>query len=280
MSQTDAGVTVFLEVYNEESRIDSCLKSFAWADEVVIFDKHSTDRTVEIASRYASKILSVPSCEASENVIENIANSSSRAWCLFPTASSLMTPQLAKRIIEITSKADFPYDVIGLPYKMYSMGINSKHSPFWSQYKYTLIRRSALIVSTHLHREISFKSKRIYKLPADDDEAVLYHCTHENLDSYISQTLRYTTYEAKNDQYLSKRKAFCDIGKAVVNSFVRRRSALGGWDTVALSLMYINYYILRFLRVWARSAADGSKIYADIRKRVDMSWDKYTREIR
>ena len=53
-------VTVFIEVFNEEKRIESCLKSFSWADELVVFNKNSTDRTREIALTYASEVIDVP----------------------------------------------------------------------------------------------------------------------------------------------------------------------------------------------------------------------------
>ena len=41
---------------NEEANIERCLKSADWADEIVVVDSHSTDKTVEIASRFTDKI--------------------------------------------------------------------------------------------------------------------------------------------------------------------------------------------------------------------------------
>jgi len=67
-----SNVSVFLEVFNEEERIESCLKSFAWADELFVFDKQSTDRTFEISKKYATEVISVPYTDASENIVNNI----------------------------------------------------------------------------------------------------------------------------------------------------------------------------------------------------------------
>jgi len=41
---------------NEEDNIDGCLKSVPWADELIVLDDDSTDKTVEIARRYADRV--------------------------------------------------------------------------------------------------------------------------------------------------------------------------------------------------------------------------------
>ena len=42
---------------NEEEYISGCLESIAWADEILVVDSFSTDRTVEIAGRLATRVL-------------------------------------------------------------------------------------------------------------------------------------------------------------------------------------------------------------------------------
>src|ERR1017187_204584 len=41
---------------NEEARIERALQSLTWADEIIIVDGHSTDKTVEIAKKYTGKV--------------------------------------------------------------------------------------------------------------------------------------------------------------------------------------------------------------------------------
>ena len=50
-SSTSAIVVCF----NEEDRIEDCLKSLAWCDEIVVVDSFSTDKTPEICRRYTEK---------------------------------------------------------------------------------------------------------------------------------------------------------------------------------------------------------------------------------
>lgn len=267
-----SNITVFIEVYNEESRIESCLRSFQWADEVIIFDKHSTDRTREIASKFATEVVLVPFCEGSENVVNNISGYSSREWCLFASASSLMHPDLVDEIIKHTTDEKFNFDVIGMPYGIYSMGIRSIRSPFFISHKHTLIRRSKLKLSTKLHNEISYVGDEVFNMPFINEEAVLYHCTHKNVESLLAHEVRYTKYEAKQDSSLNSVKAFWGIWKAVIVVLFRRKTFLLGWDGIALSLAYIAYFILRFLFVWEGNRKGGEIIYSELRNKIDALW--------
>jgi len=271
-----SNVTVFLEVFNEEERIESCLRSFSWADEIVVFDKHSTDRTREIAEKYATEIVLVPFSQASENVVKNISSRKSCDWVLFPTASSLIHPNLADEIIKLTSDNSFNYDVIGLPYGMYSFGINSKHSPWTAVRKNILIRRSVLQLSSKLHNEIGFNSNRIFDMPFMAEGELLYHCTHKNADDFFDRVIRYTRYEAQYEKSVSRshalKKAFFEIFKSMVTVIFRRRAFVLGWDGVALSLAYICYFIMKFIYVWDIGRENGNVVYPALRHKIDELW--------
>jgi glycosyltransferase involved in cell wall biosynthesis len=275
--QKNSNVTVFIEIYNEEARIESCLRSFQWAEEIIVFDKNSTDKSREIASKFATAIILVPFCEGSENVVENISRHSSKEWCFFPTASSLMHPDLANEIIKLTSNENFEYDVIGMPYRMYSHGIRSERSPFYSKYKHTLIRRSKLKLSNQLHREISFESIKIYNIKIVSEDIALYHCTHKNTESFWLQTLRYTQYEVRNDDKLTTKRALIDLIKSIINVCIRKRTFMLGMDGIALSVGYIGYFAMRFMFVWDRNRESGDVIYPAIRKKIDDLWENRVR---
>lgn len=52
-------VSVIVLTYNEEANIGHCLKSVAdWADQIVVVDSLSTDKTIEIAKQYGAEIFS------------------------------------------------------------------------------------------------------------------------------------------------------------------------------------------------------------------------------
>jgi glycosyltransferase involved in cell wall biosynthesis len=50
-------VSVIVTTFNEEVNIGECLESVLWADEILVVDSFSTDRTLEVARRYPVEIL-------------------------------------------------------------------------------------------------------------------------------------------------------------------------------------------------------------------------------
>jgi glycosyltransferase involved in cell wall biosynthesis len=54
-------LTVVVLTYNEEKNIETCLGSISdWADEIIVLDSYSTDRTLELARKYTTSIYSNP----------------------------------------------------------------------------------------------------------------------------------------------------------------------------------------------------------------------------
>ena len=51
-------VSVVIITKNEEDNIADCLKSASWADELIVLDDNSADKTVEIAKRHTDKVSS------------------------------------------------------------------------------------------------------------------------------------------------------------------------------------------------------------------------------
>ena len=49
-------ISILIHTLNEERNIRNCLETVKWADEIIIIDMYSDDKTVEIAKEYTDKI--------------------------------------------------------------------------------------------------------------------------------------------------------------------------------------------------------------------------------
>lgn len=247
-------ITVILEVYNEAHRLEECLKCFTWAEELVVFVKESTDDTFAIAKKMATHVYPVPYCSASENIVSNSFLHSSKEWCFYITASSRMDVSLIPEIEKCTKNKDFSYDVIGLPYNMYVMGVTGRSSPWSNDYKFPLIRKNVLKLSTVLHREIRWESEKIYKIDRNSTKGRFYHHTHINPDDFFMRHMRYVKYEADYYTAVYGDKAYSTVRlmlfRVLGSVLIKRRTIYRGKDGFVLSLAYISYFIMLLVYVW------------------------------
>jgi (heptosyl)LPS beta-1,4-glucosyltransferase len=272
-------ITVFLEVFNEAHRLEACLKNFQWAEELVVFVKKSNDNTFEIAQKFATHVYEVEYCNASENFAFNVNSHLSKEWCLFITASSLIDYELSIEIEKITRDVNFGYDVVGLPYSMYVLGITGRSSPWGACYKYSLIRRSALKLSDVLHNEIGWHGNNIFTINDKSTVGRLYHCTHASMDDFFQRHLRYVKYEAKQYREMYGKRAFGIAFNGFLRSIgsvlFKTRSIWRGRDGFILSLAYVSYFLMRLIYVWheTRFSVDP---YEEQRKKSVEKWSKYS----
>ncbi len=114
-------LSVALATHNEEENISGCLNSIAGiADEIVIVDGQSTDKTREIAKHFKAKII----------ICENLANfhlnkqkaidACSGDWILQLDADERVSPLLAEEIIRVVNgKADFAEKINSQKFKIF-----------------------------------------------------------------------------------------------------------------------------------------------------------------
>lgn len=113
-----APIAVVIITKNEEANIVSCLESVAWANEIIIVDGFSTDKTVEIAKKYTDKIFS------REMDIEgrhrNFAyGKATQEWILSLDADERVSPELAEEIKSVVTKNDPDLSGYAIPVKTF-----------------------------------------------------------------------------------------------------------------------------------------------------------------
>ena len=52
-------LSVVVLTKNEEERITACLESVKWADEIIVIDSNSSDKTQEITKKYTEKVITL-----------------------------------------------------------------------------------------------------------------------------------------------------------------------------------------------------------------------------
>ena len=93
-------LSVIITTFNEEVNVAECVESVRFADEILLVDSFSTDRTVEIASRFPIRILQreyFGSAAQKNWAIDRVENE----WVLIIDADERVPEALAREILEV-----------------------------------------------------------------------------------------------------------------------------------------------------------------------------------
>jgi glycosyltransferase involved in cell wall biosynthesis/2-polyprenyl-3-methyl-5-hydroxy-6-metoxy-1,4-benzoquinol methylase len=214
-------ITVIVHTRNEERNIEACLASVKdWADEIIVMDMESTDRTVEIARRYTDKIFSHPlirDFDAARNVS---AQHASHEWILYLDADERMTPKLAQAITQFIQQA--PPEVAGvrLPYRNYFLGHWIRHAGGWYPgYKAPmLLRRGRFRWRARVHEGVEVQGA-VLLFPADDPTCAIEHYTDPTLAHFFQKLNHYSESEADKLQELNAPCTWQAIAEAFAEDF-------------------------------------------------------------
>lgn len=101
-------LSIVLATHNEEANLARCLEAVkSIADEIVIADEQSSDKTVAIAKRFRAKIISVPHHD-NFHITKNIGIDAAKGdWILQLDADEVVSPELAKEIISVIKNTEY-----------------------------------------------------------------------------------------------------------------------------------------------------------------------------
>lgn len=105
MNLKHPAISVTLITKNEEKNIEDCLESVAWADEIVVLDCGSDDRTVEIAKKYTDKVF-VEAWRGQGDQKNRAAELAQGPWIFSIDADERATPELAQEIQDVICRCE------------------------------------------------------------------------------------------------------------------------------------------------------------------------------
>jgi glycosyltransferase involved in cell wall biosynthesis len=249
-----ASLSVTIITKNEASNMESCLRSVAFADEVVVLDSGSSDATVAIA-RSMNAMVSINQDWQGFGVQKNralaLANSE---WVLSLDADERITPELQIEIIEALRAPKF--DAYSLPRLSSYCGQYMRHSGWYPDRVTRLFRRNAACFSDDLVHEKVLVSGVVGQL-----KSCLLHESFANLESVLDKTNRYSSAGA---QALLRKGKTSSVGKAVghglwafFRTYFLRRGFMDGRMGLVLAISNAEGTYYRYLKLWLLQRGAG-----------------------
>ena len=184
-------ITIITIAKDEQGMIKECLESSSWADEIILLDTGSTDKTIKIAKDYGAKII------LAENKDQNFADWHNQGekeafneWIFYLDADERITPELKKEIQAVIEGEEF--DAYAVPRRNILLGKTMRFGGWFPDYQIRLFRKERLIKwQGKLHERPVFKGELGYlKNP-------MIHITHRDLSSMTKKSNQWSEIEAQ-----------------------------------------------------------------------------------
>ena len=183
-------ISITLITLNSEKNLESVLEAVSWADEIVLVDSGSTDKTLEIARQFNAKIV----CRAFDGYgsQKNFATSqASNDWILSLDDDEILTPELQQEIQNL-SLSTTDYDGFKIPRSLIFLGKLLKFSGEYKRLTLRLFnRKQGNWNAEYVHESVEVNGK-IGVLKHQ-----ILHDSYRDLTDYFNKFNKYTSLGAK-----------------------------------------------------------------------------------
>ena len=241
-------ITATVITFNEEHNIGKALESLSWADEIVVVDSESTDRTVEIARQFTDRlyIRPWPGYSAQKNFA---ADQALNDWIFSLDADERVSPELAVAIQQL-KRNDSPepaaYEMARLTFYL---GRWIKHSGWHPDYKLRLYdRKRAKWQGDYVHETLEVDG-RVERIKGN-----LLHYTVRDASEHHLRMDRYTTLAAQQltsqGRHISLAALLLSPAVVFLRSYIFKLGFLDGIPGLAIARFAAHYEFLKNLKVW------------------------------
>ena len=246
-------LTVSILTKNEEERLPAALASVSWADEIVVTDSGSTDRTVEIAEAAGARVLfrEFDDYSAQHNwVFERIEN----PWIMVLDADEVVDEELARSIRD-TLASEPKYEVYQVVRDSFVLGRRMR-STSWSHERLPrLFKKGALVYSGLVHQTPEYGDRQVGLL-----KGRLLHYTYRDLEQYFLKFQQFTSLWAK-DQHAKGRRVSLPLCAAnslwrFFHNYFIRRDILDGRYGFIMSVLAMAYNFVKYVKLWDLNRLD------------------------
>jgi len=244
-------ISVIILTKNEELFISRCIKSVLWADEVLVLDSDSTDRTKEIAVSLGANVYNQEwlGYAAQRNRGSELAKND---WVFFLDADELVTPELAHSIKETISGPVDERDAYSVNRRGDFYGIllpNTSRRKNRLKFLRIFNRRSSAFDPTIIvHEGIIHPGKAI---PLD---GILIHWRAYMMDGYITSTNRYATMEAEMlDRSGCRSSGFLIFLRTILRflwCYIARGGIFLGTRGLIHAMLHATSEYIRYAKLW------------------------------
>jgi glycosyltransferase involved in cell wall biosynthesis len=220
--------------FNEEDNIERALKSLSWANEIVVVDSGSSDRTLEICRQYTDKVIHrgwTGYVDQKNFAVKNACND----WIFSLDADERISTELHAEILELAGRS-FTKNGYRIPRVAYFMGRWILHGDWYPDYQLRLFdRRHAQWGGGRVHESVKLAETPGFL------KGTIHHFTYRNLSDYLKRLEIYSALAAADYQQKGKSVSpfmlFGNPAAAFIKAYLLKRGFLDGTPGFAVAVM-------------------------------------------
>lgn len=251
-------ISVVIIAKNEEKKIPRCLESVRWADEVIVVDGFSEDKTPAIASSSGAKVIQHKfsgSFADERNIgMDNARND----WVLQLDADDVVTEDFRRKLEEKISKEREPgIAVYKFRRKNFFLNHPMDHGG-WHHYIPNLVNKNFVRYEGEVH-EVP-----VYKGAMGVIEADIEHYPFDSIEQFLERQNRYTDIAAREILKKNGRLPIAKILSGMIfrsfkifwKSYVKKSGHKEGYYGLLFAVLFAFINFLKWAKYWELTRCD------------------------
>lgn len=240
-------VSVVVIARDEAERLRACLESVAWADELVVVDAESTDKTAQIACEFTDRVYVRPWPGFAEQKNFGVEQATGE-WILSVDADEEVPGELRQEI-ETVLAGGAACAGYRIPRRNLFWGRWVRHGGLYPDWQLRLFRRGrGRFVGRAVHESVEVEGE-VGRL-----RGALVHRSYRDVADFLARADRYSTLAA--DEWLRSGRPvrLSDLvvrpASRFLSMYVVHAGFLDGWRGFLLAALYAYYVFIRSAKVW------------------------------
>ena len=239
---------------DEADRIEACIASVAWCDEVLVLDSGSSDDTVARAARAGARVLETdwPGWVAQK---QRAAEAATHDWIFSLDADERVDPDLRDALEDLRRAGGLAAQtkprVYAVRRRVWFLGRWIRHGGWYPEWRVRLFHRAHAAwggVDPHDRVESAAPTQRVH-------EGHLEHYTYRDLSDYLRQLDRFTAASASRKFAAGRRAGLFDVTLRPLYAFLRmyvfRAGFLDGRPGFLLAINSAYSVFMKYAKLWA-----------------------------
>src|SRR5262249_13207914 len=220
-------ISAYILTYTEAEKIEVAVSSVLWADEVVVVDSFSTDRTAEIARSLGARVVDVP-FNGFGDLRRRAIEACQFDWIFSLDSDERCTPEVRDEILALLEGSP-PHEIYMVPRRSYMMGRWIRGSGWYPNFRQPQFFRKGSIRYTlePVHEGFEVIGNRSVETLRN----TIWQFPFRNLEEVINKMNRYSTLGASKlaGKRVSMATAFGHAAWSFIKHYIFKLGFIDGW---------------------------------------------------